>query len=50
MKNLFENPQLQLVEFSVEDIVTASAGGGLTGSDAGDGDQGSFGDLFGRNG
>ena len=44
----FEAPELELIRFGVEDIVTASSAGGLTGSDAGDGDKGSFGDLFGN--
>ena len=47
MKNKFEAPELELNVFSVEDVVTASATGGLTGSAEGDGDKGSFGDLFG---
>jgi hypothetical protein len=50
MKNKFEAPELELNVFSVEDVVTASATGGLTGSEAGDGDSGAFGELFGKNG
>ena len=49
MKNLFEAPELELNVFSVEDVVTASATGGLTGSESGDGDKGTFDSLFGQN-
>ena len=46
MKNKFEAPELELIVFSVEDVVTASTG--LINGGAGDNpDNKSFGDLFG---
>lgn len=48
MKEKFEAPKLELNIFSVEDVVTASTGGGLIDGGAGDNsDNKSYGDLFG---
>ena len=44
MKNQFKTPEVDVISFSVEDVVTASAG--LTGEAEGDGASGAVGDLF----
>ena len=43
MKNLFETPSVELIKFSVEDVVTASA---LIDGGEGDGDSDAFDNLF----
>lgn len=43
MKELYEKPIIEITEFEVEDIITAS---GLTPVDGGSGDSMDWGDLF----
>ncbi|MBQ9973798.1 MAG: hypothetical protein IJP02_02440 [Oscillospiraceae bacterium] len=46
MKHQFKTPEVEVINFDVEDVVTASAVGGLTGESSGSGDSVNFGDLF----
>lgn len=39
MKKLFETPEMEVVKFSVEDVITASGGNGSSGGEGGAGGE-----------